>query len=74
VEESEPVALGYAVGESNAYIPELQPLPCVDVVRVDSCPGCNSGDGWTVIDLSEAAHEIVCGVGTCEVTIEEGEP
>ena len=37
-----------------------------DVVRTDSCPGCTGN--W--LDLSEAGFARVCGVGTCEITIE----
>ena len=42
------------------------PAGTQDVVRTDSCPGCTGN--W--LDLSEAGHERVCGVGTCEITIE----
>jgi hypothetical protein len=42
------------------------PAGCQAVIVQDACPGC----GADVIDLSEAAHERVCGAGTCEVTVE----
>lgn len=45
----------------------LQPVRCVEVVRVDSCPGCAAN----VIDLSEAGNAVVCSVpSACRVTIE----
>ena len=39
------------------------------VVRADACPGCMAN----VIDLSEAANELVCGppAHTCQVVIQE---
>ena len=48
------------------------PAGCATVKRQDSCPGCAS----TVLDLSEAGNELVCGVPphTCRVTIQELEP
>ena len=42
------------------------PAGTVDVIRTDSCPGCSGN--W--LDLSEAGHARVCGLGTCDVTIE----
>ena len=40
------------------------------VVRQDACPGCDK-HGWPeMIDLSEAGHAAVCGIGTCVVTVE----
>lgn len=44
------------------------PAGCAPVMRVDSCPGCSAN----VIDLSESANHLVCGVPehTCRVTIE----
>lgn len=42
------------------------PVGCVTVTRQDACPGCSAN----VLDLSESAHQLVCGVGTCRVTIE----
>lgn len=44
------------------------PAGCAVVTRHDACPGC----GPNVIDLSESANRLVCGVPehTCEVTIE----
>jgi expansin (peptidoglycan-binding protein) len=41
------------------------PVGCQGVIVVDVCPGCGAG----VIDLSETAHQRVCGVGTCEVMV-----
>ena len=35
--------------------------------RTDACPGCD-GAG-VIVDLSEAGHSAVCGVGTCWVTV-----
>lgn len=35
--------------------------------RQDSCPGCDSAG--VIVDLSEAGHRAVCGVGTCWVTV-----
>ena len=42
-------------------------LPCLVVVRQDSCPGC----GDHLIDLSEAGHEYACGpnAGPCRVRV-----
>lgn len=42
---------------------------CAVVTRVDSCPGCS----YNVVDLSEAANELVCGAPahTCRARIEE---
>lgn len=51
------------LGETIQVQPELW---CIQVVRVDSCPGCSRN----VIDLSEAGHAAVCGLGTCRVSIE----
>jgi hypothetical protein len=52
---------------------EMSVVRCITVVRHDSCPGC----GPYLIDLSEAAFEIVCGDlerGVCAVSISvEGE-
>jgi expansin (peptidoglycan-binding protein) len=42
------------------------PAGCQAVIVQDTCPGCGPG----VIDLSELAHQRVCGAGTCEVTAE----
>jgi hypothetical protein len=44
------------------------PAGCAIVIRVDACPGCYAN----LIDLSEAANRLVCGVPehTCRVTIE----
>ena len=41
------------------------PNGSIQVTRQDSCPGCNG-----MIDLSEAGHERVCGIGTCSVEIQ----
>jgi hypothetical protein len=35
--------------------------------RTDACPGCDSAG--VIVDLSEAGHSAVCGVGTCWVTV-----
>jgi len=43
------------------------PVGCQGVIVQDQCPGC----GAYTIDLSELAHQRVCGVGTCEVTAQE---
>lgn len=46
------------------------PVGSIEVIRKDACPGCDK-HGWPeMIDLSEAGHAAVCGIGTCVVTVE----
>lgn len=63
-----------AIGPANygrlpcgSQITVTGPAGSVSVERRDSCPGCSA----TLIDLSEAAHEAVCGPGggICRVTV-----
>jgi hypothetical protein len=44
------------------------PEGTITVTRQDSCPGC-----YNMVDLSERGHELVCGVGTCTVTLTKDE-
>jgi hypothetical protein len=37
--------------------------------RRDSCPGCDAYG--IVVDMADAGHRIVCGPGTCTVTVQE---
>ena len=46
------------------------PAGSVEVIRQDSCPGCDSYGDPRFIDLSGAAHRAVCGAGTCRVTVQ----
>ena len=46
------------------------PVGCVDMIRVDSCPGCSA----TMLDTSESGYARACGEdssGPCDVTVEE---
>jgi hypothetical protein len=43
------------------------PVGCQGVIVQDRCPGCGPG----LVDLSEMAHQRVCGYGTCEVSVSE---
>lgn len=42
------------------------PAGSISVVRSDTCGGCHQ---YNMVDLSEAGHAKVCGIGTCTVTI-----
>ena len=44
------------------------PNGTIYAIRQDSCPGCDLRYP-NMIDLSEAGHAIVCGVGTCRVQV-----
>lgn len=37
--------------------------------RQDSCPGCDAYG--ILLDMADAGHRIVCGSGTCMVTVQE---
>jgi hypothetical protein len=58
----------YAQWPCGTQLEICGPVGCAVVERQDSCPGC----GPNVIDLSESAHQLVCGAGTCEISFKVG--
>jgi len=61
------VAVGpgdYARWPCGTVLEVVGPQGTIEVIRQDSCPGC-----YGMIDLSEAGHAAVCGIGTCTVEV-----
>lgn len=60
----------YRVWPCGTRLRVTGPAGSIGVIRKDACPGCDK-HGWPeMIDLSEAGHAAVCGIGTCVVTVE----
>lgn len=47
----------------------IGPNGSIEVTKTDHCGGCDANGYPFMLDLSEAGHIAVCGIGTCRVTL-----